>query len=84
MSGSINVPDAVREAGQAETISLVHEIIAVCDGRDTAAVLAALSTVCAISLHDIGVDVEMFVGRLRANTAKLKRADRARKEATPT
>jgi len=81
MSGEVNRPE--RDAGHAETIALVHQIIEVCDGHDTAAVLAALTTVCAISLDDIGVDVEVFVGRVRVDTAKIKRAKRARKEAAP-
>lgn len=82
MSGEVNTPD--RIAGHAETIELVHAIVELCDGHDTAAVLAALTTVCAISLDDIGVDVEVFVRRLRVDAAKIKRAKRARKEARPT
>jgi hypothetical protein len=82
MSGEVNRPD--RDAGHAETLALVHAIIELCDGHDTAAVLAALQTVCAISLDDIGVDVEVFVKRIRIDAAKIKRAKRARKEAAPT
>lgn len=82
MSGEVNGPDL--DAGHAETLALVHAIIAVCDGHDPAAVLAALNTVCAISLDDIGVDVEVFVKRLRIDAVKIKRAKLARKEATPT
>ena len=72
MSGTPNMPPV--DPGAVETVALVHEIIGLCDGHDTAAVLAALTTVCAISLDDIGVDVEVFVNRLRVDTAKIKRA----------
>src|SRR5689334_1661479 len=84
MSGTINIPDHLRDAGHAEAIALFHEIIGVCDGHDTAAVLAALTTVCAFSLDDIGVDVDTFVHRLRVDAAKIKRAKRAAPPSTGT
>ena len=83
MSGEVNTPDHVRDAGHAEALALVHAIVELCDGHDTAAVLAALTTVCAISLDDLGVDVEFFVHRIRVDSVKIKRAKRARKEAAP-
>lgn len=82
MSGDVNGPEL--DPGHAEAIALVHAILEVFDGHDTAAVLAALTTVCAFSLDDIGLDVEVFIKRLRIDAAKVKRAKRARKEAAPT
>lgn len=84
MSGTPNAQPV--DPGAVEAVELVHEIIGVCDGHDTAAVLAALTTVCAISLYDIGVDVEVFVKRLRADSAKIKRAkaELERRNARPT
>jgi hypothetical protein len=75
MSGKVNDPDV--EAGHAESLALVHAIVALCDGHDTAAVLAALHTVCVISLCDIGLDVELFVHRLRIDSASTPRRSSA-------
>jgi hypothetical protein len=79
MSGKINTPDAVRAAGGSEALNLAEAIINLCDGHDSVAVLAALTTAIGLALYDLGVSVDVFAGRL---TRSIANAERIRKEAT--
>jgi hypothetical protein len=59
-----------------------QHLVAMCsdafDGHDTAAVLAALTTLVTITLDDTGVPIDVFVAQLRSSAAKLANMRKAR------
>lgn len=71
MSGSENQPP-VDDA--TEATALAETVVKACDGHDSAAVLAALTTATALALVDLGVPVDTYAAQLRRSTASVHRA----------